>query len=207
MKKDSSAKKSSAKKSSTKKSTSSKSVKRGKAFQSFIADFEKHLRTVPNFPKDGIMFKDITTVLKNKKLFERTAKELYKIYKGKKIDKVVGIESRGFMFGATLAYKLGAGFVPVRKPSKLPAKKISASYELEYGTNTLEIHADAIKKGERVLIHDDLLATGGTAAAACQLVEELGGEIVGVCFLIELEFLNGRQKLGKRDVVSLLNIS
>ncbi len=175
-----------------------------KKLEKFAKLFAKNVRTVPNFPKEGIMFKDITTVLKNKKLFTETVEMLAKLYKGKKVDKVVSIESRGFIFGAALAYKLGAGFVPVRKPNKLPAAKIRETYSLEYGTDALEIHLDAIKKGERIVLHDDLLATGGTAGAACKLIEKIGGRVVGLCFLIELEFLNGRTKLEGYDVHSLM---
>ncbi|MCS7013841.1 MAG: adenine phosphoribosyltransferase [Chloroherpetonaceae bacterium] len=174
--------------------------------QAFARRFEKKIRTVPDFPKQGIMFKDITTVLKEKKLFGETVDVLAELYAGRRIDKVVSIESRGFIFGAALAYKLGAGFVPVRKPNKLPAEKIREEYVLEYGTDALEIHTDAIRKGERVLLHDDLLATGGTAGAACRLVEKVGGKVAGLCFLIELGFLNGRSKLGGYDVVSLVKM-
>lgn len=177
-----------------------------KRLKAFAKRFEKKIRTVPDFPKQGIMFKDITTVLKEKKLFGETVDMLAEIYSGKRIDKVVSIESRGFIFGAALAYKLGAGFVPVRKPNKLPAEKIREEYTLEYGTDALEIHTDAIRKGERVLLHDDLLATGGTAGAACRLVEKVGGKVAGLCFLIELGFLNGRTKLSGYDVVSLVKM-
>jgi adenine phosphoribosyltransferase len=177
-----------------------------KKLKLFSKRFERKIRTVPDFPKQGIMFKDITTVLKEKKLFSETVDMLASLYKSKRIDKVVSIESRGFIFGAALAYKLGAGFVPVRKPNKLPAEKIREEYVLEYGTDALEIHTDAIRKGERVLVHDDLLATGGTAGAACRLVERVGGKVVGLCFLIELTFLNGREKLNDYDVVSLLKV-
>ncbi len=178
-----------------------------KELLAFAKRFEKQIRNVPDFPKPGILFKDITTVLKNKTLFGETVKLLAKQYKGKKIDKVVSIESRGFIFGAALAYELGAGFVPVRKPNKLPAETLREAYALEYGTDALEIHLDAIKKSEKVLIHDDVLATGGTAQATTKLVERLGGKIVGVCFLIELSFLNGRDKLSNYDVFSLLKVS
>jgi len=178
-----------------------------KEFLAFAKRFEKHVRNVPDFPKPGILFKDITTVLKNKTLFGETVKQLAKQYKGKKIDKIVSVESRGFIFGAALAYQLGAGFVPVRKPNKLPAETLREEYALEYGTDALEIHTDAIKKGEKILIHDDVLATGGTAAATAKLVERLGGKLIGACFLIELSFLNGREKLPNLDILSLVKVS
>lgn len=178
--------------------------KRTASREPFTIRFEKALRTVPDFPKKGIQFKDITPVLKDKKLFAETLERLAAFYKGQKIDKVVSIESRGFIFGAALAYKLGAGFVPVRKPNKLPAEKLREEYALEYGTDILEIHTDAVKKGERVLLHDDLLATGGTARAACNLIERIGGKVVGLCFLIELGFLGGRKKLEGYRVQSIL---
>jgi adenine phosphoribosyltransferase len=178
-----------------------------KKLAQFSTRFSKALRTVPDFPKKGIQFKDITTVLKDKKIFAETIDLLSGIYKDKKITKVVGVESRGFVFGGALAYKLGAGFVIVRKPKKLPAETIREEYALEYGTDALEIHVDAIKKGDRVLIHDDLLATGGTAAATCKLIERLGGKVEEVCFLTELGFLNGRQKLGNYNVRALVNFS
>lgn len=163
------------------------------------------IREVPDFPKPGINFYDITTLLKDPKGLEGTVDALAEAYKDEKIDTVIGVESRGFIFGAPLAYKLGAGFVPVRKPRKLPAETISVSYELEYGTDTLEIHKDAIGAGHRILIVDDLLATGGTARAVVDLVEKLGGEIVGLMFVIELTFLNGRQKFEGYDVRSLIS--
>ncbi len=162
------------------------------------------IRSVPDFPKQGIVFRDITTLLKDPAAFQRAADVLYEKYKNERVDKVVSIESRGYILGAVLAYRLKAGFVPIRKPGKLPAETISETYTLEYGTDTLEIHTDAIRAGERVLIHDDLLATGGTVQAACRLVERLGGVILGVSFLIELDFLKGRQKLGSRDVFSII---
>jgi adenine phosphoribosyltransferase len=170
----------------------------------FKTRFINAIRNVPDFPKPGIQFKDITTVLKDKDVFSETIDILSQMYKDKGITKVVGIESRGFIFGAPLAYNLGAGLVLVRKPKKLPAETIQEEYELEYGTDKLEIHIDAIEKGEKVLIHDDLLATGGTAAATCRLIEKLGGEIVGISFLTELGFLNGRQKLGNYNVDALV---
>ncbi len=165
---------------------------------------KKAIRTIPDFPKKGIMFKDITTLLKDTKAFKKSIDIFFKHYKNKKIDKIVSIESRGFIFGSALAYKLGAGFVPVRKPKKLPAKTLKEEYKLEYGTDALEIHADAIKKGEKVLVVDDLLATGGTVAAACKLIRKLDGKIVSLAFLIELTFLNGRDKLKGYDVFSII---
>ncbi|MEW6702524.1 MAG: adenine phosphoribosyltransferase, partial [Bacteroidota bacterium] len=150
------------------------------------------IRNVPDFPKKGIIFKDITTLLKNSYGLINAAEELYNLAKNKQITKVAGIESRGFIFGGIVAQKLGVGFVPIRKPGKLPAEKISENYSLEYGIDSIEIHKDAIHEGDRVLLHDDLLATGGTMEAACKLVEKLGGEVVQISFLIELGFLNGR---------------
>ena len=162
------------------------------------------VRTVPDFPKAGIMFRDITTLLKDAAAFEKTVDILVDYYKDKKISKIVCIESRGFILGAALALRLKAGFVPIRKKGKLPAATLAASYALEYGTDVIEIHKDALVKGERVLIHDDLLATGGTVSAACKLVENLGGSIVGLSFLIELTFLKGRSHLGNYDVFSVI---
>jgi adenine phosphoribosyltransferase len=162
------------------------------------------IRSVPNFPKQGIVFRDITTLLKDRSAFQRASDVLYEHYKDELVDKVVSIESRGYILGAVLAYRLKAGFVPIRKPGKLPAETISETYSLEYGTDTLEIHTDAIRAGERVLVHDDLLATGGTVQAGCRLVERLGGVILGLSFLIELDFLNGRSKLGSRDIFSII---
>jgi len=167
-------------------------------------DLKNYFRIVPDFPKKGINFIDITTLLKDKVALNEALEELYSKVSDLKIDKVVAIESRGFIFGSLLAYKLNAGFVPVRKPGKLPAEKISESYSLEYGTDTLEIHKDAIEPGEKILIHDDLLATGGTVEAVCKMVEKLGGEISGILFLVELSFLNGREKLSKYNVHSIV---
>jgi len=164
----------------------------------------QYIRDIQDFPKEGILFKDITPLLANPKAVKECMALLLNNLKDRKIDTVVGVESRGFFFATLLAYELGAGFVPVRKPKKLPYKTISASYELEYGTDTLEVHSDAIKPGDRVLIHDDVLATGGTAKAVCELVERLGGEIVQCNFLMELSFLNGREKLGSREVYAPL---
>ncbi len=168
-------------------------------------DLKSHIRNVKDFPKPGIMFRDITTLLKNPDAFNFTLEQLLTFVNNKKINKVVGIESRGFIFGAVLANKLNCGFIPVRKPGKLPAEKVSISYSLEYGEDKLEMHKDAIQPGDKVLIHDDLLATGGTMNAVCQLIEQLGGEIVQVSFIIELSFLNGRNKLSKYDVRSIVN--
>ncbi|MCX6135701.1 MAG: adenine phosphoribosyltransferase [Ignavibacteriales bacterium] len=162
------------------------------------------IRTVPDFPKPGIMFRDITTLLKDAEAFQRAVDVLHSRYKEDKISKVVCIESRGFILGAALALRLKAGFVPIRKKGKLPAPTIGQSYALEYGTDIIEIHQDAITPGERVLIHDDLLATGGTVAAACKLVEKLEGSIAGLSFLIELGFLKGRAQLGSYDVFSII---
>lgn len=157
----------------------------------------KHIRDIKDYPKPGIVFKDITPLLQNAKALKLATETLTRPYAGMDIDLVVGLESRGFLFGPSVAQNLGAGFIPVRKPNKLPHSKIAASYELEYGKDTIEMHSDAIKPGDRVLIHDDLIATGGTAAAASQLVLESGGTIAGYSFLIDLTFLNGREKLMK----------
>lgn len=157
--------------------------------------FENYIRDIQGFPKEGILFKDITPLLNEPIAREECLKILIDSLKGQKIDKVIGAESRGFFFGMLLAQELKAGFVPVRKPRKLPFTTISASYDLEYGTDSLEIHTDAIKKGDKVLIHDDVLATGGTAKALGDLVKKLGGEIVQFNFLMELSFLNGREKI------------
>jgi adenine phosphoribosyltransferase len=167
-------------------------------------ELKKLIREVPDFPKPGINFYDITTLLKDAKGFKTTIDSLLEIFKHEKIDTVIGIESRGFIFAAPIAYKLGAGFVPVRKPRKLPAEKVSVSYELEYGQDSLEMHKDAVGQGHKVLIVDDLIATGGTAKAVVDLVESLGGEVVGLAFVIELIFLNGRSKLNGYKVHSLL---
>lgn len=168
-------------------------------------DIKKYIRTVKDFPKKGIMFRDITTLLKTPKGLKTSFNALLKFTEGLKIDKVVGIESRGFMLGAMLAERLNAGFVPIRKPGKLPAETVKEEYSLEYGTDAIEIHKDAIEPGESILLHDDLLATGGTAKAAVNLIEKLGGKIVQVSFIIELSFLNGREKLKEYDVRSLVD--
>ncbi len=169
-----------------------------------MEDLKQIIRDIPDFPKKGIIFKDITTLLSDAASYQRMIDMMSHRYIGKKIDKVVGVEARGFIIGAALAYKLGAGVILVRKPGKLPSETIKKSYQLEYGTDTLEIHSDAIKKGERILIADDLLATGGTIAAVVDLVNNFAGEIVECCFMAELEFLNGREKLPQDKVFSLL---
>jgi adenine phosphoribosyltransferase len=165
---------------------------------------KKLIREVPDFPKKGILFYDITTLLKDKVGFATLIDALAEHYLGKDIDLVLGMEARGFIFGPALAYRLNAGFIPVRKPGKLPAATVKYDYALEYGTNTLEIHKDAIQKGQRVIIVDDLLATGGTAEATCKLAESLGADIAGLGFVVELDFLNPREKLKQYDVYSLL---
>lgn len=162
------------------------------------------IRDVPDFPKKGIIFKDITTLLKNPEAMAKTSALLFELAKDKGITKVTGIESRGFIFGGLLAEKLNSGFVPIRKPNKLPAEKISETYALEYGTDKIEIHTDAIIPGDKVLLHDDLLATGGTAQAAVKLIEKLGGEVVQISFLIELVFLHGRELLKGYEIKSLM---
>jgi adenine phosphoribosyltransferase len=168
-------------------------------------DYLKELiREIPDYPKPGILFYDLTTLLQNPEGFHALVDRLCEHYAGKVVDAVIGIEARGFIFAPALAYRLNAGFVPVRKPKKLPWKTASVSYQLEYGTDTLEIHQDAIKPGQRVLISDDLLATGGTAAATAALVRKLGGEVAGASFAVELAFLNGRAKLPGIDVYSMI---
>jgi adenine phosphoribosyltransferase len=167
-------------------------------------DLKRLIREVPDYPKPGILFYDVTTLLKDKKGFHTLIDRLCQHYEGHKIDLVAGIEARGFIFAPALAYRLRAGFVPVRKPKKLPAKTARVSYALEYGTDTLEIHEDAVQKGQRVLLCDDLLATGGTAAAAVELIRSLGGNVDGAAFAVELNFLNGRAKLADLDVFSLM---
>ncbi len=167
-------------------------------------DLAQYIRNVPDFPVKGIQFKDITTLLQDQVPFAASVEALLDHYGEQEIDLVVGIESRGFIWGSILAYELGSGFVPVRKPGKLPAETVRAEYTLEYGTNALEMHKDAIQPGQKVLVIDDLLATGGTAKATCELVEQVGGKVVGIAFLIELTFLNGRDKLPGYDVLSLI---
>lgn len=167
----------------------------------------EHVREVPDFPKKGILFLDVTTIVKDAKAFNMCIDFLYEKFKDENIDYVAGIESRGFIFGAPLACKLKAGFVTVRKPNKLPADTIKETYDLEYGTDTIEMHADAVKAGDRVLVIDDLLATGGTAAAACNLVKKAGADVVASAFIIELDPLKGREKIEASgvNVVSMLN--
>ena len=169
-----------------------------------IASIQRAIRDVPDFPRPGIIFKDITPLLANGRLFAKTIDLLARRYQDQRIDTVLGIESRGFIIGAALAYKLGAGFSIVRKPGKLPFETHKASYELEYGTDTLEIHVDALAGRPRVIICDDLIATGGTAAATAELVSKLGGTVVECAFVIELSFLKGREKLKNFAVFSLL---
>src|SRR5690242_4389918 len=166
---------------------------------------KKLIREVPDFPKKGILFYDITTLLKDKLGLATLIDALAEYYLPKEVDLVLGMEARGFIFGPALAYRLNAGFVPVRKPGKLPAETTKVSYDLEYGSNTLEIHKDAIQKGQRVIIVDDLLATGGTAEATTKLAKGLGAEIAGLGFVVELDFLNGKDKLKPYDVFSLLH--
>lgn len=167
-------------------------------------ELKKLIREVPDFPKPGINFYDITTLLLDPTGLETTIDALVETCRGKQIDTVIGVESRGFIFGAPVAYQLGAGFVPVRKPKKLPAEVASVSYELEYGTDTLEMHKDAVGEGHSVLIVDDLLATGGTARATVDLVESVGGKVAGLLFVVELDFLGGRSKFDGYDVQSLV---
>ena len=167
-------------------------------------DLKQHIRHVPDFPKAGILFYDITTLLRDREGFKTTIEMMSTRFEHDSIDAVVGIESRGFILGAAVAHRLGAGFIPIRKPGKLPSTTYKESYELEYGTDSLEVHDDAARHGQRILIVDDVLATGGTAAAAAQLVKKLGGELHGLAFLIELGFLKGRAKLAGENVFSVL---
>ena len=170
-----------------------------------MADLKSLIREVPDFPNPGINFYDITTLLKNPEGWRDTIDALKAHYAGIPVDVVVGIEARGFFFAPAMAYALGAGFVPVRKPGKLPAETETVEYALEYGTDKLQMHRDAIQPGQRVLIIDDVLATGGTATAVASLVERLGGQVLGLGFLVELDFLNGREKLAGREIFSLLH--
>ena len=164
---------------------------------------EDHIRDIPDFPKQGIVFKDITPLLGNPTAFTETAQALQQLVGDQPIDKVVGIESRGFFFGTLLAQHFGAGFVPVRKHGKLPYDRYTQSYDLEYGTDAIEMHQDAIQEGDRVLLHDDVLATGGTAAAAVKLIEQAGGKVIQCNFLLELSFLQGREKLPGYSIAAL----
>ena len=167
-------------------------------------DLKAYIREVPDFPKPGILFYDITTLIAHPLALRKTVDRFVWLFANKQIDKVIGIESRSFLFGPIVAYNLNAGFVPVRKPGKLPAKTVRESYQLEYGVDSLEMHADAVRAGERVLIVDDLIATGGTALATARLVESQGGAVAGFGFIIELSFLAGREKLAGYDVEALI---
>ena len=167
-------------------------------------NLKSYIREVPDFPKEGILYYDISTLLKDPTALRETLDRFVWMFASKEVDKVVGIESRGFMFASIVAYNLNAGFVPVRKPGKLPAQTVGKTYDLEYGTDHLEMHSDAIEKGERVLIVDDLIAVGGTAEATVHLVESVGGEVVGLGFVVELGFLNGRDRLADYEVESLI---
>lgn len=167
-------------------------------------DYREHIRSVLNFPKEGIDFKDITTLLKDPKLYQNCIEDLCKLAENVEFDLVVSPEARGFMVGAPVAFHLGKGFVPIRKPGKLPYETLTYSYELEYGTDSLEMHIDAVEKGQKVILCDDLLATGGTLAAAVKMVEKMGGEVVGVLCLIELKFLEGRARFGNIPVKTLI---
>jgi len=168
-------------------------------------ELKDHIRSIPDFPTAGIVFRDITTLVKDPAALQAAVDALVEPVAGEQIDQVVAAEARGFIFGGAIACRLRAGFVPVRKPGKLPAETVERTYELEYGTDTLAVHRDAIGTGDRVLVLDDLLATGGTAKAICELVEQLGGEVVACLFLIELSYLGGREKLGNRRVISLID--
>ena len=168
-----------------------------------LADF---IRDIPDFPKEGIIFKDITPLLLDPVALDEAVGRLAEPYKDRGVEVVVAVESRGFIFAPAVARQLGAGFVPIRKPGKLPHKTVRKEYALEYGTDAIEMHADAIVAGTRVLMLDDLLATGGTMAAACEMVKDLGGDIIGLAFLIELCFLNGREKLPAYDIYSLIRV-
>jgi len=169
-----------------------------------MEELKKKIREVPDYPKPGILFYDLTTLLKDPEALRRVIDIFSDKYQGQSIDQIVGIESRGFIFGPALAYNLNVGFVPVRKKGKLPAETIQASYDLEYGQDSLEIHKDAVKRGQKVLIVDDLIATGGTALATVEMVRKLGGKIIGLAFVVELEFLKGRQRLNDLDLFSIL---
>jgi len=168
------------------------------------SDLKRHIRDIPNFPKEGIIFKDITTLIKNKTAFKKSVDLLAKRFKKENVEMVVGVEARGFIFGAALAYKLGVGFIPVRKKGKLPSKTKSVTYQLEYGTDELEIHEDAVAKGTRILVVDDLLATGGTIKAVCELLRAQKAVIAGVAFLVELSFLKGKKQIKNLPVYSLI---
>jgi adenine phosphoribosyltransferase len=188
----------------TKNKALSTKIKNRRTTQLRMDHLKALIREVPDFPKPGINFYDITTLLKHPEGLRNTVDALASEFEGQKVDSVIGVEARGFIFAPALAYHLGAGFVPVRKPKKLPAECASISYDLEYGQDTLQIHKDAVGDGHRVIIADDLLATGGTARAVVDLVEQLGGTVVGLVFVVELEFLPGREKLAGYDVRSLI---
>lgn len=167
-------------------------------------DLRQKIRNIPDFPKKGIVFRDITPLIRDSEAFNHSVKIMVDHYNGKEIDAILGAEARGFIFGSAMAYEMGAGFIPVRKPGKLPFKTCQASYDLEYGKNILEMHTDAVNAGDKILIVDDLVATGGTAKAMAELVEKMGGKVVGLCFLVELEFLNPRKILDGYDIFSLV---
>jgi len=167
-------------------------------------DLKEKIRNIPDFPKKGIIFFDITTLVKDGEALRFAVDEMARKFEGKKIDAIMGAESRGFIFGAAMAYKLGVGFIPVRKPGKLPYKTCQVSYDLEYGSSSLEMHVDAIKKGDNILIVDDLIATGGTAKAMTQIIEKMGGKVAGLSFLVELSFLNPRKLLEGYELHSLV---
>lgn len=173
-------------------------------FEEDIESLKSAIRDVPDFPKPGILFKDITTLLKDRARFRRAMDLFVVLAGGRPIDKVAAVESRGFILGSSLADRLGVGFVPIRKPGKLPARTVRCTYELEYGSDSVEVHEDAFSAGERVLVVDDVIATGGTARAAGQLVEKLGAKVTAFAFLVELSFLNGRERLGGHEVLSLI---
>ena len=170
-----------------------------------MKELEQYIRNIPDFPKPGIQFKDITPLIKEPQILKIAVKKLIAPFIDQKINAVAGMEARGFIFGSLAAWELGVSFIPLRKPNKLPYKVESLSYDLEYGKSTLEIHIDALNKNDRVLLVDDLIATGGTAVASCKLIEKLGAEIIGCAFVIELDFLNGRKKLSKYDIHSLIH--
>jgi adenine phosphoribosyltransferase len=172
--------------------------------EQLVQDLKAAIREIPDWPKKGILFYDVTTLLKHKTCFEQTINALIEPYQNTQVDLVLGIEARGFIFAPPVAYALKAGFVPVRKPGKLPAAKLQVNYELEYGTDSLEIHQDAIQPGQRVLIVDDLIATGGTAKAVAEMVEAMGATVVGLAFVVELGFLHGRDRLSKYNLHTVL---
>ena len=170
-----------------------------------MKELNQYIRNIPDFPEPGIQFKDITPLIKEPKMLKLSVRELIHPFLNEKLTAVAGMEARGFIFGSLAAWELGISFIPLRKPNKLPFDVERLSYDLEYGSATLEIHVDALKKNDRVLLVDDLIATGGTAAASCQLIEKLGAEIVGCAFIVELDFLNGREKLSKYNIHSLIH--